>query len=926
MNAFRNFCIVKTIFLLTLTLSLLFFSCYDLSAQKMSVRGTFRDTTEQKPLQNALVLGLRLSDSLLIAFTRSDAAGNFSFDSLPVDTYQVVISHQRFGDNIFIILPDGKENDFDLMQIILPPKTVTLTEVNIVGYADAMFYKGDTLVYTADSFKVAANAVVEDLLKKLPGIKVDKSGKIFSQGKAIDQVLVDGDEFFGSDQTLATKNLAAQSVDEVQVYEKKNEDNTGEAANETLQVLNLKLKEEAKKGYFGKLSGSGGPDEFYRGELLLNKFNGKQKISLFALGSNTPRTSFGWEDINQYGLNDEYTMYNDEEGGSYWYSDNSNTGGIPKSWKTGLYFTDMIGSKTKVSFNYSYRKSSVANDVNTASEYFLSDTTYRANKFQSSLQKNQSHSANLTVLETLDSLTEIELKSKLTYSEAERSSFESNDYFSVDNIRTRETIIDNNNTSNNSGWTNSLKFTRSFKNRDRKFVADYKLDKGDNSSDGILQYAQRYFVYSALPDSNVNQKKISSGETQSQKATATYTEPLSKKVKLEFAYDWTLSNGTQNKQTLDYSGTDYDIENTTYTNNFKTERTIHRFGTKFIYELKKYSFSAGARLRQVEAANTNVATQEKISQTVKSILPYASYNYKFSDNQRFNIRYRTESRQPDLTQLQPVPDNSNPNFIKKGNPDLLPTFSNNFDISYNAYKPVSGRNIWSSLNFSSTEDAFANTTSFDSIGRTVSQTVNVDGNYSAHSYLYFTLPVFGKMLELNPGGSVRYSNSAGFVNGAKNETKQFSIYYDLSVDIQIDTFEFSIWSRYNDVKTSSSFIEKGNESYSSTNYGASLSLELPLKLKIETDVDCESNDRLTEGYNDSYVIWNASLTKTFLKNKNLSFAVLAYDILDQNTNVNRNVQDNVISDTRSNVIGRYFMFNVTFRFNSNKKSEEENEE
>ena len=184
-------------------------------AQQMSFVGTVQDTSGQKPLNHAVVMAVRFADSVLTGFTRSDKNGLFKLDSIPADTYQVVISHPLFGDKDFIILGNADNRFIDLKNITLPPKSYLLTEVTILGYADPVYYKGDTLVYTADSFKVKNNAVVEDLLKKLPGIKVDKDGKIYSQGKAVDQVLVDGDEFFGSDPTIATKNLNANSVENV---------------------------------------------------------------------------------------------------------------------------------------------------------------------------------------------------------------------------------------------------------------------------------------------------------------------------------------------------------------------------------------------------------------------------------------------------------------------------------------------------------------------------------------------------------------------------------------------------------------------------------------------------------------------------------------------------------------------------------------
>src|SRR6185436_2457108 len=258
------------------------------SAQHMTIRAIVTDTATHDNIKNAVVIAFRLTDSLLISYSRSNQEGLFQLDSLPIDTYQVVISSPGLGDKEFIFLGSEDNRLIDLRKVILPPKTVTLNEVTIFGYTDPVYYSGDTLVYVADSFKVKNNAVVEDLLKKLPGIRVDQDGKIYSQGKKVDQVLVDGDEFFGTDPTVATKNLAAGSVESVQVYDKKNENANEGSDNDQLKVMNLKLKEDAKKGYFGKVSAAGGPNDFYEGELLLNRFKGRQKISVFALGSNTP--------------------------------------------------------------------------------------------------------------------------------------------------------------------------------------------------------------------------------------------------------------------------------------------------------------------------------------------------------------------------------------------------------------------------------------------------------------------------------------------------------------------------------------------------------------------------------------------------------------------------------------------------------------
>ena len=359
------------------TLLLLFsFFCLPAFSQTMHIAGNVQDTISKTGLQNATVTVIRIKDSIMIDFARTNSKGFFEFNNLPIDTVQVTVSYPKAGDQMFYVFGSKENNSFDFGKIVLPPKSQNLNEVIIYAFKDPVYYKGDTLVYTADSFKVKPNATVEDLLKKLPGIKVDAQGKITSQGKTISEVLVDGDEFFGSDPTVATKNLAAKGVESVQVYEKKNE-NAAEGGDETIQVMNLQLKEEAKKGYFGKVSGASDFQKFYEGELLMNKFKGAQKISVFTLTSNTPRSNFGWGDSYKYGLENESGMSSNEDGDNmYWMNGGGNQNqGVPQTLKSGIYYNDKLESKTKLGLNYSYNKKELKAVSSEKSQYFLQDTS-----------------------------------------------------------------------------------------------------------------------------------------------------------------------------------------------------------------------------------------------------------------------------------------------------------------------------------------------------------------------------------------------------------------------------------------------------------------------------------------------------------------------------------------------------------------------
>ena len=267
-------------------------------AQKRSIIGEVMDTVAQTPLPNAIAVLIRLSDSTIVKFSRTDDKGMFKMESIPVDTYIVVISHVRFSDMTFIFIPDGKESVLNFGKIILPTKVNLLNEIVVYDYSDKGYYKGDTLQFNPDSFKLRQNATIEDLLKKLPGVKVSKNGKIVIQGKQVDQVLIDGDEFFGSDPTIITKNLSPSAIETIQVYDKKQE---GAETDKTLKIVNLKLKDGVKKGHFGKVSGGTDFNQFYENELLVNQFKNQRKVSVFSLYSNTPKQAFIDSDADEYG-------------------------------------------------------------------------------------------------------------------------------------------------------------------------------------------------------------------------------------------------------------------------------------------------------------------------------------------------------------------------------------------------------------------------------------------------------------------------------------------------------------------------------------------------------------------------------------------------------------------------------------------------
>ena len=255
------------------------------------------------------------------------------------------------------------------------------------------------------SFKTKQNAVVEDLLKKLPGVEVDKNGSITSQGREVNKVLVDGDEFFGSDPTIATKNLGAKSIESVEIYEEENTESS-ETSEETIQVMDLKLKEDAKKGYFGRVSGASDFTNFYEGELLFSRFKNDFKLSIFALGSNTPRANFGYGDIRKFGIGNNNSDFFGDNEERWWYGGaGQNNSGIPRTLKSGIFYSDKLSEKIKVGLNYTYNTTDLDIECNQSIQYLLRDSTYFVDDSSNSTNNNEEHLVNAFVNYQMDSLT-----------------------------------------------------------------------------------------------------------------------------------------------------------------------------------------------------------------------------------------------------------------------------------------------------------------------------------------------------------------------------------------------------------------------------------------------------------------------------------------------------------------------------------------
>ena len=397
---------------------LLLFIASSAFSQSQTLKGTLKDTSENRSLANTVISVLTKKDSVLVKFARADKDGNFKIQGLKEGSYILLITHPYMGD-YFDNIEVKADAPTDLGNVHLTPKSKLLSEV-IVKSGSPIKIKGDTLVYTADSFKVRPGANVEELLRRLPGITVDKSGQITAMGERVTKVLVDGEEFFGTDPGIATKNIRADAVQEVQVFDKKSDQAAFTGIDDGVKDKTINLKMKKMAGYFGKVELGGGLPDKYDNSAMANFFKNKRKIAGYGIMSNTGQTNLDWQDAQNYGGGSDNMTVTDDGGiyitGGGGGDDNYNGGrnGIPQNWNAGFHYSDKFNN-AKNSFNsgYKYSKVIAPGITKTFSQTFLPNTApWSSNSTSDNRTSTNKHAVNMTMEFNLDSNNSVKWTSR----------------------------------------------------------------------------------------------------------------------------------------------------------------------------------------------------------------------------------------------------------------------------------------------------------------------------------------------------------------------------------------------------------------------------------------------------------------------------------------------------------------------------------
>ncbi len=914
---------------------LLGFSFLSAAQPKGTVKGVVFDTIAKQPVAAATVTVLERKDSSLVSFTMTGSDGRFELSGLANGDYRLLITHVNYHNgNKYFSITDSTRT-IDMGEVALNDKAKVLEEVVIAAEAPPVTLINDTIQYNAGSFKVQPNASVEDLLKRLPGVKVEKDGTIKAQGEKVNRVLVDGKEFFGNDPKIATKNLPADAVDKVQVYDKQSDQAqlTGFEDGNYEKTINLKLKKDKKKGMFGRAMAGGGNKERYENKFNLNYFKGARQFSAIGMGNNTNAEGFTLMDIlnftgemarmQQGGGNININMTADQAA-AMGINAGGNNNGINTAWGGGLNYNNIIGKKLDFQSNYFYNRMNPQRESHVQRQYLLPGITYY-NQDAYSDNLNNNHRWNLNMLYQLDSMNSIRITPSLSLQQTDNRS--KTNYQTLSAAQSPINDGFSNNRSFNEGFSfrNDITWRKKFARRGRTFSLSLQTSLNKSDGGGELSSVNSFYNPngSLARRDTLNQRNDTRAAFKGYTARAVYTEPLWKRSLLELSVSNSNSRNNSERLTYDFNSNNgkYDQLNDLLSNDFANTYGFTNAGFRIRTQKKKYNYAFGAAWQQSDLQGKVITgiKDSVITKTFRNILPNARFQYNFSRFRSLQLTYATSVNQPTVQQLQPVPDISNPLNIRIGNPDLKQEFVHNLQGRLNLLSPYKNKNFFFYFTMQGVKNKIVN---YDSInlqtGVRKTKPVNVSGVYNLNGNISYSMPV--KFLK----GSVDFSSGGGYNrsrqlindnsgNIALNNIQTVTLGPDIRLDINpAEKLNLTFGAGINYNKTRYSVQSLAPAEFLSQDYNASADWQLPKGFFFSTDFNYTINNQRAAGFNVKVPLWNASISKQILKFNRCKIKLSARDLLNRNVGITRNTNNNYIEDSRVLTLRRFFLLSFTY--------------
>ena len=899
----------KRVFFVLLSVFLFSFSVFAQSKDTISGKVVEEDTQEAIPLANIRIL--TQSDSTFVGGKTSGSDGTFS---IPVNngSYIVHISFIGYTDVYKNVTVTASHPQASLGDVVMTTDAILLSETVVTAKAPEISVKGDTIEYNAASYKVTESAVVEDLLKKMPGVEVGTDGKITVNGREIKKILVDGEEFFSDDPKVASKNLPAKMVDKLQILDRKTEiaRMTGFDDGDEETVINLTVQPGMKEGLFGNAFAGYGSQDRYEANAMVNYMKDKNQYTFLGGINNT--NNAGFSDLAS-------SMFSGiggrgRRGGGFGSQD-----GITTSANAGGNFSTQLKPNFKLGGNarYGYTDNDVTSSVLTQNLLSSGNTLESENNLANN--RSQNINVDLRMEWEPDSLTTIIFRPEVALYNNRR--MESGDFLTTTEL-SNDTINNGNSQYVSEGDGKEVRLrldaSRELGKKGRVLSAQLRGDFSDSQNSGT-NVSNTYYT-GDLEDDLIDQRFTYANNSRNLRGYLSYVEPIGKNKYLQLAYSYRQNLSESDKDTRSKDGAgNYEVLDSAYSKRLENTFENQEIELNFRGVGEKYDYMFGFSVQPARShSKTFIGAEEidNVQQTVVNYSPMAQFNYRWSRTHNLRIRYFGDTDQPSVTQLSPVVDVSDPLNVTYGNPELKPSFEHRLNLRYHHSNPEKARSIMTFVNAGyRTNDIVSSTSTDISTGRKETTYRNVAGNWNADGRLIMNVPLKNIKFSVFSMSYAGYNHTNGFSNNEDNLNRRLNLSESLGLTYRSDAFDFGVRGNinYNSVKNSL----EGQQNQEYFNYGGSgnTTIYLPWDLSVESDVTYSTNSGYSDGYEQNEWLWNASIQKQLFKQKNGTLRLKIYDILQQRSNISRSVSSNYIRDTTTNTLTSYFMVHFVYRFN-----------
>ena len=917
--------------------------------ERLTISGHLVDDVENEPVINATIQLFTLKDSTFVGGTMSDVQGNFSIVAPTNGAYRVKISYVSYETiQREVTLRNGQ--NAELGTLTMKQESIVLKSAVVTAQAAQVVVKKDTLLFNPEAMRTPEGSAIEELIKRIPGAEVDEDGNITVNGKEVKKILLDGKEFMLGDIETAIKNIPVSIIQNIKFYDQQSDQAriTGIEDGNKETVLDFTIKKGMNRGYMTNLDIAGGTKDRYATRGMGSSFTDKTRFVLLGNANNKEENAGWW---NRRGLNTR------------------------KMLGTNLNYDD--GNKLKVDLSVRWNHRNGDNRNNNTSENFYSQTSRTfSNSTSKSLSRSDNWNGNFRLEWKPDTLTNILLRANGAYGTSDGTStstsatFNDDPYLYVADPLASLTPYDMSNPlypymvnhsvsasmnygKNKNAW-GMLQLYRRLNPRGRNVTLRFEANGSDNKSENVSNNDVRLFLVKnvAGEDSTYFTARYNTTPTTSSGyvVSATYSEPLWKGAHLQANYELRYSQNKSDRQTYDFSHEpqnifsgivpvyrDWDSWLSPVENNLDNyfDRSLSRFS-----EYKNYTHNLRLTLRHWEEKydyNVGFLVQPQHSnfiqdyrgvyvdtiRNVTNFTPTLDFHYKFSDQSNFWLHYRGDTRQPEMTQLLDITDDSNPLYITQGNPGLKPQFTNSLNAYYNNYIAKYKRSIVLYANYRTTRNSISNLVRYNpDTGGSISRPENINGNWNVNAGITFNTAL-DSAAHWNVGTNtrVRYNNYVSYVaqhkaDAQKNTSRSYNIFERLSAGYRNQWLEVTLDGNVTYQHTRNVLQPNANLDTWQFNYGGQFLVRLPLDIEVSSNL----HERSRRGYNDpsmntNELIWNGQISKSFLKSKSLVVALNFYDLLGQQSNYERSINATSRSDTEFNSINSYAMLHVRYRLN-----------